>query len=554
MGQPLTVCILTAGRGTRMGNHCATLHKGLLPLGKKAIISHIIEKFPSDTKYVIALGDRAEQVKAYIEAAHPNRLFTFQMVDNYTQPGSGPGYSLLCCREHLPGEFFFVACDTVWNATTNLPTDSDWFGVANIDPEISASYCNFEVDQQQRIIAIRDKEKVCGPQYSAFIGLCFVKSYDHFWRGLKQPKMISGEHQISSGIESLVARGDAKALMVDWIDTGDKEKYERAITRFECFDFSKPEESIFINEKRVIKYFADHKISAKRVKRARLNSEVFPQVSDEKEGFYYYSFVEGKTLFEQCNPEIFSKLLNWLDAKLWKEIKVEPAEFNESCQGFYKKKTTERISKYLAKYPESLQLTKVNGVTIRPPQELIEAIPWEQICQGKPSFFHGDLQFDNILYDEQRDAFTLLDWRQDFAGKVEFGDLYYDLAKLTGGLTLNYDYIKAGLFTYQESGTEVYVDCAQRMLGNSYRQILEKFIGEKGLSVKKVQLMVPVIYLNMAPLHHYPFDKFLFALGCSLLQKELALQPARSSTKKSSSATLTVERGSAVTDVVTSKR
>jgi hypothetical protein len=36
-----------------------------------------------------------------------------------------------------------------------------------------------------------------------------------------------------------------------------------------------------------------------------------------------------------------------------------------------------------------------------------------------------------------------------------------------------------------------------------------------------VEKLVGVIYLNMAPLHHYPFDKMLFALGTKVLHEGL---------------------------------
>ena len=34
--------------------------------------------------------------------------------------------------------------------------------------------------------------------------------------------------------------------------------------------------------------------------------------------------------------------------------------------------------------------------------------------------------------------FILIDWREDFGENVEYGDLYYDIAKLYGGMILNY--------------------------------------------------------------------------------------------------------------------
>ena len=39
------VCILAAGNGTRMGHYSKVINKALLPINKKAVISHIIEKF-----------------------------------------------------------------------------------------------------------------------------------------------------------------------------------------------------------------------------------------------------------------------------------------------------------------------------------------------------------------------------------------------------------------------------------------------------------------------------------------------------------------------------
>ena len=43
--------------------------------------------------------------------------------------------------------------------------------------------------------------------------------------------------------------------------------------------------------------------------------------------------------------------------------------------------------------------------------------------------------FVNLLY-MKKNKFTLIDWRQDFAGETEFGDLNYDLAKLLGGIII----------------------------------------------------------------------------------------------------------------------
>ena len=61
------------------------------------------------------------------------------------------------------------------------------------------------------------------------------------------------------------------------------------------------------------------------------------------------------------------------------------------------------------------------------------------LCNGESYQFHGDFILDNIIINNSE--FTLLDWRQDFGGDLEKGDIYYDLAKLNHNLIFNHDLI-----------------------------------------------------------------------------------------------------------------
>jgi hypothetical protein len=454
--------------------------------------------------------------------AHPRLSFTFVEVDNYDGAGGGPGYSTLCCRNELQEPFFYVSCDTLWQQDTPLPTDCDWLGSAFVPEGQRAAYCNLEVTSDLEVLGLHDKTEVVGDNYHAFIGLAFVKDYSTFWDSLRTSELIRGEYQVSNGFKALVNNRSARALPLQWIDTGDAQKYESAISMYEQYDFSKADEALYISEDRVIKFFSNPIFAETRVQRARSNPSVFPEVSDAVNGFYSYPFVSGKTLYQYCTPELFERLLSWLPANLWRSVAVDPRTFSTACGAFYRQKTEERLRKYYMKYPTGSSIRRVNGVEIQPVEDIINAIPWERICRGNPSFFHGDFHFDHILYDPQRETFRLLDWRQDFGGHSEFGDTYYDLAKFCGGLRLNYDYIKEGRFSYHESGDDVDFTFDRRREGDAYEARFHTFIEEQGYSLETVKLLVPIIFLNMAPLHHYPFDKLLFALGCSTLQRELA--------------------------------
>ena len=521
------VCILTAGKGTRMGALGLNLNKALHPIDGKAIISHIIGKFPEDAEFVIGVGYLGEQVRTYLEIAHADRKFTFSPVDNFDGPGSGPGYSLICCKEHLQKPFYFVSCDTLWDNELDWETAENWLGVARVSPVESRSYCNVKVVGGQ-IVEIRDKAYVEDDSFQAFVGLCHIHEYSAFWAALENDgSTIAGEHQISNGIKALVGTSRTLAKAVEWTDVGDAEKYRKTVGRYENFDFSKQDEALYIVNRKVIKFFVDPSITAKRVEKSRMNPVVFPAVTDHAGQFYAYDFQPGETLYRANSEETFGQLLEWLGLNLWRACDVSPETMRSTCLKFYRDKTLARLGMFHTKYPGSNRAVCVNGHEVPAVDSLLARVPWEKLAEGIPCFMHGDLQFDNILHDAGAGKFILLDWRQDFAGHVEFGDLYYDLAKLYGGIILNYDYIKLNLLSYRQEGDDrVFFDFAQRYQTGDYLRQLSRYVEDRGYDLPRIRILVALIYLNMSPLHHFPFDRMLYALGCSLLHSEIGARPA----------------------------
>jgi hypothetical protein len=56
---------------------------------------------------------------------------------------------------------------------------------------------------------------------------------------------------------------------------------------------------------------------------------------------------------------------------------------------------------------------------------------------------------------------------------------------------------------------------------NECQEILHNFIIENGYDLKKVKVLTSLIWINMAPLHEYPFNNFLFNFGKYNLYKNL---------------------------------
>ena len=515
-----TVCILTAGKGTRMGALGQILNKALHTIDGKAIITHIINKFPQDAEFVIGVGFLGDQVRQYLQIAHGNRKISFVEVDNFDGPGSGPGYSLLCCREQLQKPFYFVSCDTLWDNELDWTLDKNWFGVAHVNPADTVHYCNLKV-MGTTVVDLRDKVRVEDESYQAFVGLCYIKDFPVFWRALENTEKVAGEHQISNGIRALIAKFDAQALNVEWTDVGDAAKYKKTVSSYENYDFSKENEALYIVNRQVIKFFADAAITQRRVLKSKLNPSVFPPIIHHTGQFYSYDFHPGETLYQVNSRDTFSRLLDWLGANLWKRQIVDQALMRSTCLKFYQEKTLERLNMYDRKYALTDTPSVIHGRSVPATSELLSQVPWDRLSDGIACFMHGDLQFDNILFDTETQSFMLLDWRQDFGGHVEFGDLYYDLAKLYGGIILNYDFIKLNLLSYTESEQGIAFDFAQRFQTQNYLRQLSEYINANCYDLTKVRILVALIYLNMSPLHHFPFDKMLYSLGRDLLFTEL---------------------------------
>ena len=75
------VVIPTAGIGSRLGSLTKYINKSLVSIANRPIISHVIEQFPDDCEFVIALGYKGNLVKDFLELAYPDRKFFFAEVD-----------------------------------------------------------------------------------------------------------------------------------------------------------------------------------------------------------------------------------------------------------------------------------------------------------------------------------------------------------------------------------------------------------------------------------------------------------------------------------------
>ena len=513
MGANFKVCILTAGSGSRLLPLTGSINKSILPVGDKAAISRIVEKFNTKTEFVIATGYQEQTVKTYLSMAHPENIFEFVTVDYIEGPGSGPGYSLLKCRDLLECPFIFVACDTL--VLQEIPgCEENWIGISQVQDPLEFCTAKISEDNVEMLI---DKSKT--GTNDAFIGLAGIHDHELFFEGLEQSnKLINNELQISSGLNEIIKKSQLKVRNFTWHDTGSIESYKKANAHFskDDFDFSKSDEYIYFVNKKVIKFFANQQIAEQRYTRSINLAGFVPEILSFDKNFYMYNFTDGNVLYNCDIEDLSDGLFKWLNDEFWSDVSLsdgERREFRQRCHSFYYEKTYDRISLFQKREKNSLfYKANINGKSLPEVSELLQEINWENLVEGLPSRFHGDLQFDNIIFSE-KEGFKLIDWRQDFAGITSYGDRYYDFSKLLGGIIISYREIKSGSFEFNFSERSITYSLPiynkAELVENKYIDFLQNL----AVDVDKVHVLTALIFLNMAPLHAYPFSHLLFALG-----------------------------------------
>lgn len=498
-----TVLILAAGYGRRMGPFADLVNKSLVPYNNKPLISHIFDKFEPNTRFVVACGHLGQQVIDYVTNVHSDKNVQFVEIDNFDESTTGPATTIRKCATALPESFTWITCDTLFDFDREPTADHNWIAVYPVDEDQSSNYCWIE-HASGRFAHAHNKTQST-QSVDAFIGLMYV--HDNKFLANLETKQAKDVCDGFSGIDLKVH------VVKNWQDFGSYDNWRRHTEGLPEVSFPKPDELFYQDNGKIIKFTANQSLSTKRAERARLNPSSMPANVTSVPNFLFYDEEPGNTFYNNLTPTLFLDFLDWAETTLWHKPSGQPTNTTTACLDFYKNKTLTRVALFKAKYPTWIEATVVNGVAVNSIDFYVNDIDYDWLTTVVNwAFIHGDMQFDNIIYNNTTNKFTAIDWRPEFAGDV-YGDVYYDLAKMLGGLYLSYKRVKADELTYEETPTEVMLNIPAVPDVEQYASLLQNWVVHRGYDWKKVQTIVPIIYLNMAPLHEPPFDKFLIALA-----------------------------------------
>lgn len=518
-----TVFIPTAGTGSRLGGITKYINKSLVSIENKPTIARIMEMFPSDTEYVIAVGYKGEIVREYLDLACADKKITVVNVYPYEGEGSGLGYTISCCKNHLQKPFVFCSCDTL--VSEKIPgLTENWMGWDDRDNK--QQYRTLTV-KEGYIQSINEKSGVIDESAKPYIGLAGIKDYDIFWKEMDKNKDIALLQGESAGLRALIDKTRVKAYKFTWFDTGVTVELDATKRRYHKEDgpniLPKADEAIWLLDDKVIKFSNDEKFIKERVERSKLLKGFVPTVIGFTKHMYSYDYVQGNVMSKCVSLPVFKQLLN-TSKIFWKEANltdVESKEFYNRCMDFYKNKTHKRVRQFFYNFNKEDTPTVINHVWYSSTSDMLRQVDWDYMASGLPGQFHGDFHFENILYNEASGDFEFLDWRQNFGGSLSIGDIYYDLAKLLHGLIICHELVAKDAYEITWEGNEIHYDFNRKQILVECESYYYKWLQNNGFDVKKVKTMTALIYLNIAALHHYPYSLMLMALGKEMLQKTL---------------------------------
>ena len=504
------VLILTAGKGTRLKDLTKDINKALLPINNEAIISKIIKSFPPDYKFIIALGYKGELIKEYCSITYPNLDITYVEVDDIDSKHSGPGLSALKCKEFLQRPFYITTADCL--LTDKLPfLDSNWLGLHRTSYPEKYSTANLIGDT---ITEFKNKSENGFDQ--AFIGVAGILNYEIFWEELES-NIESGE--IVSAFDNPNAYGTLKGKELQWFDTGNLDDLEKARLYFDDKPLSlnkTTSELVYRDNGKLLKLIPNKEDLDDLYKRSLSLKDYIPSNTGATKSFLYYDWEPGETLYSKEDFGAYTRFItNYLES-----VDTLPAN-KADLEDFYVNKTTKRITKFIEKNSDRYFQENfcINGTDYESAASIISKLDFTSLYDTTfTSNFHGDLQFDNIVVNEN--GYKYIDWRRNFGSSTTAGDVYYDLSKLYGGIRIPYNLMKADSnVNFRENNNSVEYSYNNLKVLPTVKAEYEYLLAKYGYDLNRVEFITGLIYLNMAPMHYGDLSKMLWFEAITLLSK-----------------------------------
>lgn len=494
------VLITCSGTGSRLQPLTNYLNKAMIKVGDKPAISHILESYPDNARFIITVGYLKQQVIDYLALCHPDLDVCFVEVDDYTSPSSSLLYSISCAFGVIDKPFYYHACDAILLDHLEFRQNTALVAKTNVGNQ----YRKFDGS------SICDDPAELGEL--CYTGICYIHEHEAFKRTAldllkERTHSLSDAHVIAKMSMNFVETPH-------WHDIGNFVALDAVKKHFEsqiCVLEKSDQETYLVNGS-MVKFFQDQSIVDRLYQRSLELQNCVP-VCTKRGNFLQYGYVEGVPLSSVLNSDLLSEFLAWCENNLWDFSGNGTTTF---FTDFYVAKARQRAMTYITHNP-GYAVSEINFQPVHPLWDLFELFPHDIDGKCILSRAHGDLVFENVI--KTSDGFVLIDWRDGFMSHK--GDVLYDVAKMKHNLLFDHELVRHGDFLVKKEGS----NCLFRapVPEKNYPLIaqLNAWCEEKGISVDALDIVVALIQLSSSGVHLGPESHLLFYMGWRGLDKIL---------------------------------
>jgi len=510
------VFIPTAGIGSRLGELTMVFNKCMLPYRGRPAIHAIIQAYPGECEFIIALGYGGDIVMDYLITVFPDKKFKFIFIKKY-DPSEGGSLleTLYQCREHFNQPFIFHAADSITPRGFNV----------NSKHNVILTSEKLNIDKYTKLTVGKSKVKeIKVDRYDIdtyMIGVYSIIDYKKFVKGINYNyKHITNTSDTAVLDYMMNKKCKFEYLHIGtgfWVDYGDPIQVEKHMKDnvLGLNTLPKKNQMIYRYKDQIIKVFSEPWKSRKLYETYKVlkPSGLMVDVVNYSKYTFITKYAPGITLRKHLEGNLndisFYNVLEKFHAD--NIIKSTPKQKREFVEKFYIEKTRNRVAEFLRTDPvNDIVLDdkfSINGIEIDSITDLLDRLfeylrtmDLFNVTCGK---VHGDLVLDNIIINGNDIKF--IDWREEtIEGVHGYGDQVYDIAKLLHSCCFDHNnFNDSHLLLVKNQHVIV------QMVGHNSKlmNILDN------LPLKYLHILVGLIWLNMSPLHGREYGRYLFFAG-----------------------------------------
>lgn len=376
---------------------------------------------------------------------------------------------------------------------------------------------------------------------NAFTGVFRVVKHDL----LDCLTQIEGNDLINA-VSYLASSYDHQSQLVEWIDIGHAINYYHAKSKivasrhFNSIDIDPVKGVVTKRSQKIEKIQNESKYVTTLPKEIQIwyprqvgEVEVCDGWAIQQMEYYAYPVVSELFLYWHLETSQWQQLIKSV-SRLLGDFKAYPVMVSEQeHQDLYVSKLFERVDQFSSQvhqlYPQIF-----TGQTIVVNHVELYSLPFlrEWICTFSKNLYrkedhclmHGDLCFNNILYDPYGGTLRLIDPRGGMSVdsiNLHAGDIKYDLAKFAHSAIYGYDFIVAGQFKLNFSEHIFCYEIFNNKNSDTMTQMTADLFAEFHVNPQEIDFIVGMLFVSMTSLHAENSERqlLMYLHGLSILNR-----------------------------------